>query len=413
MKKYFAIAILALLPIISWAQCITFHNLPYATAERYQEAEMVQGWDRTADYSQRGPAMTQTGVTNDMYYVCEGPQSENALVLTINTPSMEGSVPVAVYIHGGSHHHGSGEWELYDPAGLTEEQGIVTVNISFRHGVIGYLYDEKNGNSDLGARDIITAMKWIKANIADFGGDPDMVTVFGQSSGAQSVVYLLAGADEKLFKRAMVFSAPFGITLKEKKAIEHAKRFDGCLAEVGLTRETATAEQLIEAEERYKDLYGGTMAFAPCGYKQMPKKLNCGVEDVVVTYQKSDAAMYVQSFKKKTLEEYGTGGDHFLEKIATSYVFKKGAKKYAHYLKKQGVNSQCFEFTYYPENANWRAAHGMEMGLLYGPESCYIGYNLMGTLTIEELAELRHSFRKTVADFVRTGTWESEFGRSR
>jgi len=120
--------------------------------------------------------------------------------------------------------------------------------------------------------------------------------------------------------------------------------------------------------------------------------------------------MYVQSFKKKTLEEFGTKGDYSLSKIATNAVFGKGAEKYAKYLEKQGVKSSCFKFTYCPPDAHWKAAHGTEMGLLYGPEEVYVGHDVMGSLTVEQLAELRHSFRKTVADYVRTGVWESEFG---
>jgi len=411
MKKGILTLVLALAAVTGWAQCITFHNLPYAHAGRYEEPVMVKGWDRSRDYAERGPQCPQTGTTNEMYEADTLVQSEDCLVLTINTPSMSGKAPVAVYIHGGSHHHGSGEWSLYDPAGLTEEQGIVTVNISFRHGVFGYLYDEKNGDSNLGSRDIICALRWIQENIADFGGDPSMVTVFGQSAGAQSVVYVMSMLDEKLFKRAMVFSSPFALTLKTEKSKEIGEKFDGILEAQGLTRYTATQEQLVEAEIAYKKEFGGMMPFAPSGCEQMPETFSCGVEDVLVAYQKDDAAMWIQDFKKKSLEEYGTGADRSLENIATAYIFRAGAKKYTKYLQKHGVNAECFCFTYRPENANWGAAHGIEMGLLYGPAEAYLNHNLMGTMTAEELAPLRSSFRKTVADYVRTGVWSCEFGK--
>jgi len=411
MKKIALTLIIALASLAGMAQCITFHNLPYAHAERFGEPVMVKGWDRSGNYAERGPQCPQTGTTNEMYEADTLRQSEDCLVLTINTPSMDAKLPVAVYVHGGSHHHGSGEWTLYDPSGLTEEQGIVTVNISFRHGVFGYLYNEEAGDSNLGSRDIICALRWIQENIADFGGDPEMVTLFGQSAGAQSVVYVMSMTDEKLFKRAIVFSSPFALTLKVKDSKEIGERFDGILAAEGLTRYTATAEQLVAAEKAYKKEFGGMMPFAPSGVEQMPKTFNCPVEDVVVAYQKDDAAMWIQDFKKKELSEYGTSGDRSLENIATAYIFRGGAKKYTKYLQNHAVNATCFCFTYKPDNANWGAAHGVEMGLLYGPAESYLGHNLMGTLTEKDLAGLRTSFRKTVADFVRTGVWSSEFGK--
>lgn len=411
MRKILLSAATLLAGITGFAQSSTYHNLPYAHADRFGEPVMVKGWDKNGNYSERGPQCPQTRTVNDMYEADTLRQSEDCLVLTINTPSMTGKLPVAVFVHGGSHHHGSGEWALYDPSGLTEEQGIVTVNISFRHGVFGYLYNEEAGDSNLGSRDIICALRWIQENIADFGGDPEMVTLFGQSAGAQSVVYVMAMTDEKLFKRAIVFSAPFALTLKTKKSKEIGKNFDSILAEQGLTRHTATQEQIVAAEKAYKDKFGGMMPFAPSGVKQMPKAFNCPVEDVIVAYQKDDAAMWIQDFKKKDLEHYGTSGDRSLENIGTAYIFRGGAKKYTRFLKRNDVNATRFCFNYRPEGANWGAAHGLEMGLLYGTAEAYLGYNLMGTLTKEELETLRSSFRKTVADFVRTGNWSCEFGK--
>lgn len=394
----------------AFAQFRTFHNVPYAHADRFAPPVMTDGWDRNADYSQRGPQCPQTPTGNDMFLSGKLPQSEDCLVMSINTPSMDGKLPVIVFIHGGSHHHGSGEWEVYDCSELAKEQNVVTVSVSFRHGVFGYLYDEERKNSSLGYEDQVAALRWLQKNIADFGGDPDNVTLTGQSAGAQSVVYLINNLDEKLFRRAVVFSAPFLLDQKSSKAASNAKKY---LEILGKDPMEATAEELVAAEKKFKkEVGGGAMAFCPSGMDSYEKHVRCGVEDVVVTYQQEDGAMWAMGFKNKELEEFGSRGDMSLTKLITNAVFGNGVGKYVKCLRRQGVNATGYKFTWCPPGANWKAAHGLEIAFLYGTQDCILGYGLAGDCTPEMYAEVCTAFRKTVADFARTGEWKSEFGET-
>jgi len=405
-----AIALLAIFCTGLSAQVKTFHNVPYAHAARYESPVMVDGWDRTADYSQRGPQCPQTVTDNDMFLAGRLTPSEDCLVMSINTPDMGAKLPVVVFIHGGSHHHGSGEWEVYDCSALAQEQGIVTVSVSFRHGVFGYLYDEERKNSSLGYEDQVAALKWIQKNIADFGGDPDNITLTGQSAGAQSVVYLMTNLDEKLFKRAVVFSAPFFLNQKSSKAASNAKKF---LKILGKDPMEATMDELVAAEQKFKDeVGGGAMAFCPSGLKEYEKNITCGVEDVMVTYQQEDGAMWAMSFKDKELPEFGSKGDMRLTGMITNLVFKNGADKFTKCLQKQGINAQEYKFTWCPPGANWRAAHGLEIAFLYGTQETILGYGLAGDATPEMYEEVCAGFRKTVADYARTGVWECNLGET-
>jgi len=389
-------------------QVKTFHNIPYAHAARYESPVMSDGWDKTADYSKRGPQCPQTKTGNDMFMAGNLPWSEDCLVLSINTPSMSGKLPVVVFIHGGSHHHGSGEWGVYDCSELAREQNVVTVSMSFRHGVFGYLYDGQRGNSSLGYEDQVTALKWLQKNISDFGGDPDNITLTGQSAGAQSVVFLVANLDEKLFRRAIAFSAPFLLNQSSAKARSNAEKFATIL---GKDLNDTSAEELIEAEKKFKkEVGGGAMAFSPSGFKQYGGNVKSGVEDVVVTWQQHDGSMFVMNFKDKEIEDFGDKSDMRLTALVTNMVFRNGAERFARCLRRQGINAIDYEFTWSPPGANWKAAHGLEIAFLYGSKEYILGYGLAGNVDEDMYDGVCASFRKTVADFARTGVWKCEFG---
>ncbi|CAG9795466.1 unnamed protein product [Diatraea saccharalis] len=119
----------------------------------------------------------------------------------------EGLLPVMVYIHGGCFYEGSGTRYLYGGDYFTEH-GVVFVGINYRLSVEGFLclgIKEAPGNT--GLRDQIAALKWIKNNIKAFGGDPDKVTVFGESAGAASVSYLIVSPAAKgLFHKVILQS---------------------------------------------------------------------------------------------------------------------------------------------------------------------------------------------------------------
>lgn len=143
------------------------------------------------------------------------PESEDCLFLNVRTANV-GSAdpqPVMVWIHGGSHQAGAGSQSLYQANQLVEN-GVVLVTINYRLGPFGYLAhpalsaDDPNGVSgNYGLLDQVAALIWVKENIAVFGGDPDNVTIFGESAGAQSVTEIMATPfSEGLFHKAILQS---------------------------------------------------------------------------------------------------------------------------------------------------------------------------------------------------------------
>ena len=151
------------------------------------------------------------------------PQDEDCLFLNLWTPDLSGSRPVMMWIHGGGYAIGSGSQPMYHGSGLCQRD-VVVVSINYRLGAFGFMHlDGPTGGAipasgNEGLLDQVAALQWVRDNIAAFGGDPNNVTIFGESGGAQSVTGLLCmPVAEGLFHKAIVQSGPGhgGLTLND------------------------------------------------------------------------------------------------------------------------------------------------------------------------------------------------------
>lgn len=208
-----------------------FKGIPYAVPpighRRWATPESAPAWQGDRDATAFGPACMQPGnMPREFVYYSPAPlMSEDCLYLNVWTPahatSRKDTLPVMVWIHGGSLLTGAGS--QYDGADLAAK-GVVVVTINYRLGIMGYFsHPELTANSPVGAfgnygtMDQILALKWVRDNIAAFGGNPDNVTIFGQSAGALSVSHLLASPLAKgLFHRAIAQST-YALPMKRLK----------------------------------------------------------------------------------------------------------------------------------------------------------------------------------------------------
>ena len=151
----------------------------------------------TKECTEFGPASIQP--LDDVETASAGPQSEDCLSLNIWTQGLDDNKkrPVMVWIHGGGFFTGGANDPIYDGTQLAERGDVVLVSIQYRLGALGFLYlDELGGETfsnskNNGMLDQVAALKWIKNNIQNFGGDPDNVTIFGESAGGASVSLLM------------------------------------------------------------------------------------------------------------------------------------------------------------------------------------------------------------------------------
>ncbi|HOX28947.1 MAG TPA: carboxylesterase family protein, partial [bacterium] len=134
--------------------------------------------------------------------------------------------PVMLFIHGGGFLYGSANWTLYDGAKLAVRGDVVVVTINYRLSAFGFLAhpalkDKEGFVGNYGLHDQIAALKWVKKNIAAFGGDPGNVTVFGESAGGMSVgMLLLSPLAKGLFQKAIIESGPAVIISKKMSSLE-------------------------------------------------------------------------------------------------------------------------------------------------------------------------------------------------
>ncbi|NJC39810.1 para-nitrobenzyl esterase [Brevundimonas alba] len=198
---------------------LSFKGIPYAAPpvgqNRWRPPLPAASWTGVKDASVYGPACIQpTPGAPNVYSDNLGATSEDCLTLNVWTGSTHGKAPVIVWIHGGALVAGSSKERLYDGARLASE-GVVVVSINYRLGVLGYLaHPDLSAESpagisgNYGLLDQIQALRWVQANIEAFGGDPDNVTIAGESAGGLSVMYLLASPLARdLFDKAIAQSA--------------------------------------------------------------------------------------------------------------------------------------------------------------------------------------------------------------
>ena len=216
---------------------IVFNGIPYATGKRWSPPSAPPQWGAISrDTREYGPECMQSRARSDGFVdrILEGvglsgfermmarlvislqtppAEAEDCLSLNIRTANLGGRdlQPVMVWIHGGSHQFGSGSQAIYQANGLVEK-GVVLVTINYRLGAFGYLAhpaltEEAGTSGNYGLMDQISALNWVRENIAVFGGDPNNVTVFGESAGAQSITELMASPlSEGLFHKAILQS---------------------------------------------------------------------------------------------------------------------------------------------------------------------------------------------------------------
>lgn len=193
-----------------------YKGIPYAgTTEgefRWKPPQPVKPWEGTRKCEEYGPDCPQAPyATTSLFYSQPRPQSEDCLFLNVWTgaPAAERR-PVMVWIHGGALTRGSGSTRTYDGTELARK-GVVLVTVNYRLGPLGYLAHSElsaespnHSSGNYGVLDQIAALKWVKKNIAAFGGDPSRVTIFGESAGSWSVNVLVASPLARgLFQRAI------------------------------------------------------------------------------------------------------------------------------------------------------------------------------------------------------------------
>jgi len=231
----------------------------YARAERFQAPTPVYAAEQLAGRWSDIPASPQGG---ERY----SGQSEDCLFLNVWTPVGEARHrPVMVYFHGGAYSTGSVGDELNDGALLAAAGEVVVVTVNHRLNAFGYLYLSERfpDSGNLGQLDLIAALRWIQRNIASFGGDPNNITVFGQSGGGAKIATLMAMPEAAgLFHKAITMS---GQQITASGPLNARKRAAAFLEKLGPIADpvTAPAAALVEALRATDPILGSGVYMGP------------------------------------------------------------------------------------------------------------------------------------------------------
>jgi para-nitrobenzyl esterase len=208
-----------------------FKGIPYAEAERFMPPVKVTPWKGVRSTRSYGPVcpidVASTVLNDEMEFVQQhnfANMNENCLNLNVWTQGINDGRkrPVMVWLHGGGYTAGSScELPTYDGLNLSKTSDVVVVSVNHRLNVLGFLdlsgvSDKYKYSANAGMLDLVAALEWVKANIANFGGDPGNVTIFGQSGGGGKVCTLMQMPKAKgLFHKAISQSGAAG-GLKDK-----------------------------------------------------------------------------------------------------------------------------------------------------------------------------------------------------
>lgn len=257
-----------------------FHGIPYGRPPmgeaRFRPPEPAEPWIGTRDVSAFGPIACQPEdpivlsypELRTLYYADGARRSEDCLTLTVRTPAVDsGRRPVMVWIHGGAYLTGSNTSPVMNGAHLAREQDVVVVNLNYRLGPLGFLDLEAVGApaeytdaGTAGILDMIAGLRWVGKNISAFGGDPDNITIFGESAGAMACAMLLASPVAKnLFRRAILQSGAANFVFQREDSARIASRVLNVLGiaagpNVARGFSTVSAETLIETAGAFPGL---------------------------------------------------------------------------------------------------------------------------------------------------------------
>ncbi|THY02307.1 putative esterase [Aureobasidium pullulans] len=403
---------------------VRYTGIPYATALRFQIPEPVKDWSETFQATSPSPACPQPNDKGSALIakvpLLQGLKiSEECHHLSITVPENTQAgdkLPVMVWVYGGSFATGAGDSPAYDPSKVVAEHGVIVVNINYRLNLFGFLGDGQTRPANLGLLDQLEALRWVRRNIAAFGGndDPKTITFFGQSAGGSSVADIMAVPEaSSLFGRAIVQSAPFGITRgRDALNITLLKAAESASPEM-------SAEELVKLCEKIDKAGSGSlpmggMPFAPqYGHAPLPAEadLNGALDkvapqiDLLVGSADDEASLFVPFMPIVSsaidIPVVGRSIHDLAVSKVTKLLYHPFDKDFAERHARAGGKASLYRIHWRNKKNRFGATHTIELPLLFGNEEVYGGAKTLEGFTAQEVDTAGKQMRKIWADFAK------------
>jgi para-nitrobenzyl esterase len=426
-----------------------FRGVPYAAPPvgelRFAPATPVQAWNGLRDASRHGPIAPQVASRLRVAmgdFVRE--QDEDCLTLTICTPAPDDKArPVLVWLHGGAWISGAGSLDWYDGSFLARDGDIVVVGVNYRLGALGWLHRPGIVDVEAGTSDMVAALAWVRDHIAGFGGDPDRVTVMGQSAGATSIGRLLMLPDARaLFHRAIMQSGGFGRgAYTSAMAAARAEKFlqlldidpqsadaPARLRAIDVPRLLAAQGVLARANARFAQTMPPFMPVLPSAMTQ-PEMLGAiadgadgkavlvgATADEVHAFFAADPAMEnpppdamaarfgdAAALARYRARRPGASAMDLLADLGTDETFLQPAMRLAEAIATRGGNAHAYLFDWAPPASRFRACHCIELPFVFGTFAAWRDAPMLAGGDAAQMADLSAAMRRAWIAFAQTG----------
>ena len=433
---------------------VRFRGVRFATAGRFEPPRPVTPWEGVRDALAEGAMCPQPPFTLALLALPKPirPMDEDCFFLNITAPDAPSETPrpVMVWIHGGSYVNGSGGGGIYDPARLVRDGDVIVVGINYRLGAFGFLALEGVAPGNLGIQDQLAALEWVQHNIGSFGGDPQNVTLFGQSAGADAIANLIAIPEaDHLFARAILQSAPLGLHRnRDAVATQLGANFLAALSatvegdapattvEAGrrdraLTPDshrtahtpdprTAPVDQMLVAQVAAMsplagDPFTAGMPYAPIADAWPVPPTNdvvarrtrrAGSLSVLVGYNRDDFSPFLEGagvLRRARASAVLRPLTEPLCALLTRRVFGAPALDLARQLRNGGADVATYRFDWRPKGTPWGACHCVELPFFWGDEDFWRGSPMLAGVEWSDLEEFGRGLRRDWAAFARGG----------
>ncbi|KUN74827.1 carboxylesterase [Streptomyces canus] len=432
-----------------------FRGIPFAQspvgALRFGAPRVVDRWDGVRDALTFGPPPPQEPFGPDAAPSGNAPAGDDWLTVNVWTPDPDPAArrPVMVWIYGGAYKFGSADDPAYDAGRLAREGELVVVTLNYRVGIEGFLRIE-GAPANRGLLDQVAGLEWVRENIAAFGGDPEQVTVFGESAGAGSIAALMAMPRARgLFQRAIAQSVP-GTFFSDALAADIAQVMTGALglrptvddlSAVDPRKLTEAGAALAPRMREYAHRWG-PVAFTPTPFSPVVdgdvlastpwEALASGAArdvDLIVGHNRDEFRLFLllggllgrvdDQLASLTLGLFGPTADaeqayraafpeasseYLFELVQSDWLFRMPSLHLAEAHVAGGGRAHVYELTW-PAPANGGAlgaCHGLDVPLTFGIYGG-LGEMLIGPTPSPETEALSTRFRSAWAAFATTG----------